>query len=135
MDETEKKERGKELQEAVNLVFESPGRKALELTTKIMETLERLGTDIDTASGEVGEILDNNNLKNAAELLEQYEARQKQSTPIAATRHCMGISKLSNNLTKDFVNAGDIPLIVSSPNKPEILTIASLNYEDENIKI
>lgn len=135
MDETENKERDKILQDALDLVFKSPGREALELTTKIMETLERLGTDLDTASGEVGEILDNNNLKNAAELLKQYEARQKQSTPIAAPRHYMGISKLSKELTNDFLDTGDVPLIVSSPNKPEILTIASLNYEDESIKI
>lgn len=141
MDETENKKPGKELQEMLNLVFESPGRKALEeahkLTTRITETLQRLGVDIDTADGEIGGILDDNAyaLEEVAELLEKIEARQKQSTPIAATRHCMGISKLSNNLTKDFVNAGDIELRVSDRKKTEVLTIASLNYEGGNIQI
>lgn len=83
MDETENKKRDKILQEAVNLVFESPGRKAVEeahkLTTRITETLQRLGVDIDTADGEIGGILDDNSysLEEVAELLEKLEARQK----------------------------------------------------------
>lgn len=108
MDETENKKPSKELQEMLNLVFESPGRKALKeahkLTTRITETLKRLGVDLDIADGEIGGILDDNSysLEEVAELLEKIEdARNKTGRlqglePYPTSPALHGITRLLN---------------------------------------
>lgn len=80
MDETENKKPGKELQEALNLVFETPGKKALmeenKIINEILESLQRLGIEIGTTDGEIGEMLENKlTLEEVAYLLKQYEAQ------------------------------------------------------------
>jgi len=61
--------------------------------------------------------------------------------PVNQKRHLQSIkpknytipnTKLSNEITKEFVNVGKIPLIVMKNNKGVVKTMNSLRYEDEN---
>lgn len=143
MDETKNKKPGKELQDKVNIVdktanlmgspaglniaFETPARKALmeenKIINEILESLQRLGIEIGTTDGEIGEMLENKlTLEEVAYLLKQheaqFEARQKRKEPAKSKRKqaeesgaVINIPEKLALITKDY--KGALNLIVN----------------------
>lgn len=167
MDETENKKPGKTSQETMDIAFktaatdlmgsptalsvalETPGKKALmeenKIINEILESLQRLGIEIGTTDGKIGEMLENKlTLQEVAELLKQheaqFEARQKlkdKIKPVTAQKHYMQISKISDLITKDLINQGETDLIVAKKTKQrdEVIITVDLTYQSDDLSI
>lgn len=162
MDETENKKPGKTSQEtmdiafktaatdlmgsptALNIAFETPGKKALmeenKIINEILESLKKLGIEIGTTDGEIGKMLENKlTLEEVAELLKQYELKHKRKNkikPVTALKHFIQDSKFSRELTKDLINQGEIDLIVAHEGKSnEVIITVNLTYNGDDLSI
>jgi len=125
-----------------------------EMTDKLEAALEEAGVEI-TIDGDDGfsiktiktddetikKILDDPELstEEALELVQKYNRsreEQKNIKFIQTDRHYIQNSKLSNELTKDFLNQGDINIAVANIDKHnEVCITSSLTYDGDDLSI